>query len=254
MDTRHLTGFIAAICMLAATALPAAAMELCVKIHKKSGEAKGGVPIILREACRTKKNGTPVEVSLGSTEDLAAIATNAARIETLENAGNEAGGLILVDADSNRLGTVVAARFLNGSGNDWRSGYAIVGRTGAEIPVILPFRGYGTGPDYAVTPDADRAANRRRVYFESADCTGNAWQSDRSSYYPVAPFRDLGFVWATAWESGEGEIHLVVPETSPTASSAAVQVASTLNFSGSGPRPARLTARRSRATPFPLMS
>lgn len=50
-------------------ATPAYGLELCVKLDK-SGGPKDGAVVKLREACKTKKDGTPVETSLGNTQDL----------------------------------------------------------------------------------------------------------------------------------------------------------------------------------------
>lgn len=61
---------------------PAFALELCAKIDKDTGEPRDGATIKLRATCRVKKNGDPVEVSIGTTEQLAAIATNTTDIAT----------------------------------------------------------------------------------------------------------------------------------------------------------------------------
>lgn len=48
---------------------PAHALLLCAKIDK-AGELKDGAVVKLREACKTKKDGTPVELAIGTTKDL----------------------------------------------------------------------------------------------------------------------------------------------------------------------------------------
>ncbi|MCH2187210.1 hypothetical protein MK280_15205 [Myxococcota bacterium] len=52
---------------------PVHALELCAKIDKNTGEPKDGTTIKLRATCKVKKNGAPIEVSIGTTEQLAAI-------------------------------------------------------------------------------------------------------------------------------------------------------------------------------------
>ena len=50
-------------------AFPADALELCVKVDK-NGAPKDGAPIRLRAACKQKKSGDPIEVSIGTTTQL----------------------------------------------------------------------------------------------------------------------------------------------------------------------------------------
>lgn len=50
---------------------PAHALLLCAKIDKSSGDLKDGAVVKLREVCKTKKDGKPIEVPIGSTDDLA---------------------------------------------------------------------------------------------------------------------------------------------------------------------------------------
>jgi hypothetical protein len=54
-------------------AAPSHALLLCAKIDKKTGEIRDGSPLVLRSACKTTKKGSPIEVSIGSTEQLAAL-------------------------------------------------------------------------------------------------------------------------------------------------------------------------------------
>ena len=61
---------------------PAFALELCAKIDKDTGQPRDGATIKLRATCKAKKNGDPVEVSIGTTEQLADIATNTTDIAT----------------------------------------------------------------------------------------------------------------------------------------------------------------------------
>ena len=64
---------------------PAHALLLCAKLDKKTGELKDGTQIKLRVACKTKKDGTPVEVEIGSTDQLKAIPTIAGRLNTVSS-------------------------------------------------------------------------------------------------------------------------------------------------------------------------
>lgn len=66
------------VALLCAWSSQAEALQLCAILDKKTGELKEGSPIKLRSVCRTKKNGTPIETSIGTTEGLAAAAANTA--------------------------------------------------------------------------------------------------------------------------------------------------------------------------------
>lgn len=57
----------------AALVTPADALLLCAKVDKNTGLAKDGSPVKLRSVCKVKGDGTPVEVAVGSTEELAAL-------------------------------------------------------------------------------------------------------------------------------------------------------------------------------------
>jgi len=70
--------------VLTAWSPSANALELCAVLDKKTGELKEGSPIKLRSVCKTKKNGTPIEISIGTTEALAAATANTAAREDLE--------------------------------------------------------------------------------------------------------------------------------------------------------------------------
>lgn len=70
---------------LLATASPAHSLLLCAKLNGQTGELKDGSPIKLRTACKLKQDGTPKEIAIGSTEQLAALTTVAGRLSTISS-------------------------------------------------------------------------------------------------------------------------------------------------------------------------
>ena len=76
------------LCFVVLLALPSTnaygqALQLCAKANKANPtQVKPNSPIKLRIQCKVSKRGTPKEVSIGTTDQLAAIATNTAAIAT----------------------------------------------------------------------------------------------------------------------------------------------------------------------------
>jgi len=74
MKPQKLVALIFVCCSLVLVpALEARALLLCAKVDKNTQELKDGSSVKLRSQCKTKADLTPIEVAIGSTEDLANI-------------------------------------------------------------------------------------------------------------------------------------------------------------------------------------
>lgn len=99
------------------------ALELCAILDKKTGELKEGSPIKLRSVCKTKKNGTPVEVSIETTEGLAAAAANTAATAANTAAREDLAQYVEVDTTNHVVRfTGANVQIRSGAGASWGTG------------------------------------------------------------------------------------------------------------------------------------
>lgn len=57
------------------------ALELCVAMDRDTGEPKENSSVKLRSECKKKRDGTPKEVSIGTTEELASVPLKADQVD-----------------------------------------------------------------------------------------------------------------------------------------------------------------------------
>ena len=109
--------------LLTGWSAPANALELCAILDKKTGELKEGSPIKLRSVCKTKKNGTPIEVSIGTTEGLAAAAANTAATAANTAAREDLAKYVEVDTTNHVVRfTGANVQIRSGAGASWGTG------------------------------------------------------------------------------------------------------------------------------------
>jgi hypothetical protein len=84
MVRRTIVTLLALATLIAASPLPQAeALLLCAAVDPGTGGPRENALVRLRSVCRTRPDGSPLEVSIGSTEQLAAIATLGGRLNTV---------------------------------------------------------------------------------------------------------------------------------------------------------------------------
>lgn len=88
---------------LSITWAPAHALLLCAKVTPGTAELKEGSVVKPRVECKTKKDGTPTEVAIKSTEELAEIRGKADVSDLADLARDVATNMARIELNSGRL-------------------------------------------------------------------------------------------------------------------------------------------------------
>jgi len=164
--------------MVLGSIAPAHALMLCAKVDKVTGELRDGSPIKLRSICKTKNDGTPLEVAIGTTDDLASTGAHAiVRRIALGVAESERDRRDLVARTevqrndiTGRLSEVyaTASAGVNAVTVDPTIASATLGELRTELQGMLAdltFFDRESLSDTVFTPDADAAAGAMNVWI-----------------------------------------------------------------------------------------
>lgn len=209
-DRRHASRLLAAALVGFALLLgvgpsEAQGLEICAKIDLETGLPRENSSLKLRSACKTRKDGTPTEVSIGRTESLGgdadAVASNTARIDQLGEAvaalslascARVGGACWFFGATGESCDAVCGNRSL--SYDDATDTYAGSGGTNAQCEQVLQaLRDTNVavpddvdGIDAAVVGGSGRGCHTGSLCPEGADGLPSCWLRDPSPTSPSA--------------------------------------------------------------------